>query len=191
MVSPVKNQGNCDAGYAFCTTSLFETSFLMKKSNLTLSDQQMVDCGKDYTMFGCSGGSRQGAINYCNEKGLDSDKTYPFVGAQGTCKKPDGGDNKLNLKITEGTGCDALQNLLKKTPVTIAVNTQNWQFYRAGIFSNCGDTVNHDIYLVGASTDSWRLKNSWGIRWGEYGYIRLAMGNTCGICTKTAYGFDS
>ena len=28
-VSEVKNQGQCDAGYAFCSTSLFESFYLI------------------------------------------------------------------------------------------------------------------------------------------------------------------
>ncbi len=75
--------------------------------------------------------------------------------------------------------------------MTVAVNARNWQLYKTGIFNNCPETddVNHDIYLIGVSLTYWRLKNSWGVRWGEYGYIRLNLGNTCGICSRTGYGF--
>ena len=59
-----------------------------------------------------------------------------------------------------------MKNLLNTAPMTTAVNIENWQFYRAGVFSSCGQSVSHDIYLVGATTDYWRLKNSWGVRWG-------------------------
>lgn len=67
--------------------------------------------------------------------------------------------------------------------MTVAVNAQTWQSYKAGIYNGCTSTeVNHDTYLIGVTTDYWRIKNSWGNRWGEYGYIRLKIGNTCGIC---------
>jgi len=66
-----------------------------------------------------------------------------------------------------------------------------WQTYKSGVFDGCTSTaVNHDTYLIGVSAESWRVKNSWGVRWGEYGFIRLKLGNTCGICEKPAFGFQ-
>ena len=70
-VSPVRNQGSCDSGYAFCTTSLFESVLLFKKQNATLAPQQLIDCGgAKYTILGCNGGSRSGAINFTLDNGL-------------------------------------------------------------------------------------------------------------------------
>ena len=83
-VSPVRNQGSCDSGYAFCTTALFESFLLFQKKNATLAPQQMIDCGGDkYTIFGCKGGSRSGAINFTLDNGLQDDRNYPFTGQQG------------------------------------------------------------------------------------------------------------
>ncbi len=74
--------------------------------------------------------------------------------------------------------------------MTVAVNARDWQTYRSGIYNGCTSTeVNHDIFLVGVNTNAWKLKNSWGKTWGEYGYIRLAPGNTCGICQNPGFGF--
>lgn len=87
-----------------------------------LSEQQMVDCGENYTMMGCNGGSRLGAIQYINANGLDSKDKYPWTGHKDTCKKLSG-DNKFSLKMTEVNGCDELKQGLNKSPVTIAVNT--------------------------------------------------------------------
>lgn len=49
--------------------------------------------------------------------------------------------------------------------------------------------LNHGVLLVGyfSEDDSWLVKNSWGTKWGEKGYIRLQGGNTCGIALKASY----
>ena len=89
----------------------------------------------------------------------------------------------------EANGCTEMRNLLNTSPMTVAVNLDNWASYKSGILSNCGPNVQHDVYLVGATNAYWRIKNSWGTKWGESGYIRIAMGNTCGVCSKPGYGF--
>ena len=69
-------------------------------------------------------------------------------------------------------------------PVSVLVDANNWMFYKSGIFSNCdGNTLNLAVLLVGMTDTYWKAKNQWGTAWGEQGYIRLAMGNCCGICT--------
>jgi len=62
----------------------------MTKGFVALSEQQLVDCGENYTMMGCNGGSRLGAIQYINEKGIDSRPDYPWVGRKNDCKKSPG-----------------------------------------------------------------------------------------------------
>ena len=69
----------------------------------------------------------------------------------------------------------------------VAVDATNWSAYKTGVFNNCATRLNHGVLLVGVTTDSWRVKNSWGTSWGETGFIRLARGNTCGICNVASY----
>jgi cathepsin L len=69
-------------------------------------------------------------------------------------------------------------------PISITVDAANWSPYTGGIFNNCGTSLDHAVLLVGYNKEGgyYIVKNSWGASWGEQGYIRLALGNTCGIC---------
>jgi C1A family cysteine protease len=75
-----------------------------------------------------------------------------------------------------------LANVLTGRPISVAVDGNNFQNYKSGIFSNCGVNLSLPVLLVGMNDYFWNVKNSWGQSWGENGYIRLARGNTCGIC---------
>lgn len=114
---------------------------------------------------------------------------YPYRGTKGTCMKTEG-DYKAVVGVANVKECDEIRKLLDSNPVTVAVNAQDWQSYRSGVFDGCKSiVVNHDILMTGATLTYWRLKNSWGKTWGEYGYIRLKLGNTCGVCDNPAFGF--
>lgn len=72
---------------------------------------------------------------------------------------------------------------LEKGPVSAGIAGYNLQFYDSGIFNDCNDVLDHAIVIVGYRTGlGWRIKNSWGVDWGESGYGWIAEGNTCGIC---------
>lgn len=80
-------------------------------------------------------------------------------------------------------------------PVAVAVDASTWQSYKGGVFPstacNATATLNHGVSLTGfvatGNSPYWIVKNSWGAKWGENGYINLANGNTCGICEAASY----
>lgn len=82
-----------------------------------------------------------------------------------------------------------MANALQSRPISVAVDATTWGDYIAGIFSGggCGQYHNHAVLIVGMTDDYWHVKNSWGIHWGERGYLRLKKGNTCGICLHGIY----
>lgn len=69
----------------------------------------------------------------------------------------------------------------------MGVDATNWSPYKSGVFNNCKSNINHGVTLIGTFNGNWVVKNSWSSNWGDNGYITLANGNTCGICTMAAY----
>ena len=59
------------------------------------------------------------------------------------------------------------------------------------VFSNCSsnfEDANHAMLVVGYDSDgNWILKNSWSSLWGDQGYIKLKVGNTCGVSNFALY----
>ena len=88
-------------------------------------------------------------------------------------------------------GCQSLLKALEGRPLAVGVEASSWQLYDEGVYSssNCGLMLDHAVVLMGANLNKsyWTVKNSWGSNWGEDGYIRLAMGNTCGVCLYSTY----
>lgn len=101
------------------------------------------------------------------------------------CKKT-GGSFKITSINYVIDGCTGLQTAVKTSPVAIAVDSADWSLYGSGIFNKCSTNLDHAVLLVGIVSGNWKIKNSWGAKWGENGYIRLAAGNTCGICNLYA-----
>jgi len=66
------------------------------------------------------------------------------------------------------------------------------QFYHHGVAHprHCSTTnLDHGVLITGYGVDGskpyWSVKNSWGAKWGESGYFRIARGSgVCGINTK-------
>ena len=124
-------------------------------------------------------------VNFIVSLGLSAWSVYPYTGALGACRVSTG-----TFKIV-GYGaindCNTLANALVSRPVSVAVDGNNFQLYKSGVFYNCATNLSLAVLLVGMTDAFWVLKNSWGTTWGESGYIRIARGNTCGVCQSASY----
>ena len=127
------------------------------------------------------------AFKYVKDHGIVHEDEYAYKAVKQACAKPAGGPFKIS-GFTDIKDCNTLATALASRPISVAVDATNWSQYKSGVFDNCGTGINHAVLLVGTdSTGVWKVKNSWGTGWGESGFIRLARGNTCGICNVASY----
>jgi len=206
-VTVVKDQGQCGSCWSFATTGTLEGANFLKWGDLvSLSEQNLIDCsGKCCYNDGCDGGRSDWAIEYVVlNKGIDTEESYKYTAKDGNCKfKPEnvGGNASHCVTITKGD-----ENALKEAvgtigPIAVAIAVDNaWANYKSGVFTDnkCPNTENqlsHAVLAVGYGTengqDYWIVKNSWGLTWGDQGYIKMRRNykNMCGIATDAVYPF--
>ncbi|XP_070490102.1 cathepsin K-like [Chironomus tepperi] len=201
---PIVNQGQCACCWAFSAVSVVEAFNEIRGKGMTaMSPQNLVDC--DTTNSGCNGGWPRATLDFIKSNygtKLANSINYPYTSGTtkvaGSCKSPP--SVPLNFTTPFQFFLNGNATALKKIisnygPVAIAMQVSSsglFQNYKTGIFSDascpgpnqCG-TVNHAMVAVGygstAGQEYFIVRNSWGSSWGESGYIRMAMGNTCNV----------
>ena len=125
------------------------------------------------------------AFKFVRDNGIVHEDEYPYKAVKQTCKMTTGAYKIAGF--TDVKSCNDLGNAIQSQVVSVAVDATNWSRYSSGVFNNCKTGLNHGVTLVGINAGNWWVKNSWGTSWGEKGFIRLATGNTCGICNAASF----
>ena len=194
-VTPVKYQGQCGGCWSFSSTGALEGLKAIKGHGLTsLSEQQLMDCTSGYGNHGCSGGTTLNAFNYVIQHGIEPESDYPFKFKVGHCRANPAIFVPFKIHSVgwaKKYDNNALQAAVAQQPVSAEIDSRTLQFYKGGILSShgCTQAVDHAILVVGYGNAGglyWKIKNSWGARWGENGYFKLArrtgFGTTaCGL----------
>nr|ABN50361.2 cathepsin L [Fasciola hepatica] len=196
-VTEVKNQGQCGSCWAFSTTGAVEGQFRKnERASASFSEQQLVNCTRDFGNYGCGGGYVENAYEYLKHNGLETESYYPYQAVEGPCQY----DGRLAYAKVTGyytvhSGDEIeLKNLVgTEGPAAVALDADSdFMMYQSGIYQSqtcLPDRLTHAVLAVGYGsqdgTDYWIVKNSWGTWWGEDGYIRFARnrGNMCGIAS--------
>jgi cathepsin L len=213
VVTPVKNQGGCGSCWAFSTIETFESHLALNTGVLTeLSEQQLVSCVANPDQCGGSGGCAGATMSlgfaYIAKNGISDEWHYPYEaisGASSACKNSSllgsplaGSTGLVNLPSNDDKAL--LAAVATKGPIAITVDASSWGSYRGGVFNGCNQVnpdLDHGVVLVGYGKDKttgelfWLVRNSWGPKWGEGGYIRLkrTVGEqVCGTDIKPSDG---
>ncbi|XP_007239312.3 procathepsin L [Astyanax mexicanus] len=203
-VTGVKNQRSCGSCWAFSATGALEGQMYRKTRQLIpLSEQQLIDCSGRYGNHGCKGGLAIRAFRYAMHRGLEAGYNYPYRArrsrrchfnpwkVRATCRGivclPRGNEKILKFAVA------------KIGPISVSVDSsrRSFRLYKSGVYNDrrCSNhRMNHAVLLIGygragGSRRYWLVKNSWGTRWGENGYIRMSRNqrNQCGIATRPVF----
>ncbi|KAM7054670.1 cathepsin S-like isoform 1-T1 [Molossus nigricans] len=202
-VTSVKNQGCCGSCWAFSAVGALEAQLKLKTGKLiSLSPQNLVDCAtQKYHNKGCRGGYPTQAFQYIiDNNGIQSEASYPYKGVDGKCQYNSNYRAATCSKYTKLPSGreDALKEVVaNKGPVSVCIDASRPSFflYKSGVYYDrtCTLRVNHAVLVVGYGNlngkDYWLVKNSWGLHFGDQGYIRMARNsrNHCGIASYASY----
>ncbi|XP_051245995.1 cathepsin S-like [Dicentrarchus labrax] len=202
LVTKVKMQGSCGSCWAFSAVGALEGQLKKSRGDLmSLSPQNLVDCSIKYGNHGCNGGFMANAFQYViKNQGINSDAAYPYIGKRGRCKYNSqyrAANCSSYAFVPEGDESALKASLAKIGPISVAIDASRpkFVFYRHGVYRDhtCTHHVNHGVLVVGYGTergqDYWLVKNSWGINYGDEGYIKMARNrrNQCGIALYACY----
>lgn len=188
------------------------TATCHQESCCALSVQSVVDCTDGGVVENCDvGGDPQSAftdIAVRHGGGLNLWSDYPYTSGKGkspgVCHADPATALQLGVSgyvnVTLGDEA-ALQEAIATVPtisVCIDAGHAGFNYYFDGVYTEpfCYKTyggLNHAISLVGYGSsggqDYWLVKNSWGVDWGQSGYIQFARNNDnmCGIATDASF----
>lgn len=190
MVTPVKNSGLHASCWATSTAEVLESRSAIAHGNLrNLSVAELVACTGEVSGNPVSNALRfLAAHGGVHEASAFSGECAPsrepqVIQISGFEELPRNDEAQLMQAVAEG-------------PVSVAIqaNERFFQHYGSGILTvNCGAQLNHAVLVVGfghngveGENSYWKVKNSWGPRWGEKGYIRLCrscfQNGASGLC---------
>lgn len=202
VVFGVKDQKRCGSCWAFSATAALESAIAIKTEQppVDISEQELVDCSNSYGNKGCQGGYMHFAYNYILEHGINLSKDYPYNAHNNKCKSISGqGPVRMTGCVRQVPTVDGLVDALHVGPVAVGVFADILMYlYESGVFNipqkMCDFEVDHGVLAVGfdktAQVPYFKVKNSWGPKWGEQGYFKIAMGTDTGLCRLAGSGYN-
>lgn len=161
------------------------------------SEQQLIDC----TAFPCTGGLFEYSFAHVEKKGLLKEEEYPYINKKEECHLA----SKIRdpclvkvpfVKILSGLACEKFKydcnesrlfEILDNSPYGSKIEvTPALQHYSTGILKEECRDPNLAVAVVFINEDYVKFRLSFGTKFGENGYARVARGkrgftNSCGL----------
>lgn len=200
-VNKIKDQGQCGSCWAFSAIGAIEGNICARGGSLVdMSEQQLIDCSRAYGNMGCFGGLMENSFAYfLSSRGICLTKDYPYEGKDDNICRANNCEPYTNIKsfrLLPGEREDLMKiSVANVGPLSVAIDASpmTFRFYKSGIFDapHPCTNMNHAVLIVGYGVDKetgqkfWAVRNSWGDKWGESGYIRFLRdkegGSLCSI----------
>ncbi|XP_052865074.1 cathepsin O-like [Anopheles cruzii] len=216
VIVPVKNQGSCGASWAISVVDTIAAMVAIKRNDrqaaVDLCHEQVIRCAANGNN-GCTGGDpcrllewlqderfHIGVADHCPYRAMaDSEQNCTLSGLVASTW-----DAAYEGTVVQRFACQRFENeehrmlhhLATRGPIVAAVNAISWKYYLGGVIQqHCESGVellNHAVEIVGydlnATVPYYIVKNSWGTRFGNRGYVNVAIGrNVCGIANRVSF----
>jgi len=197
-VTRVKNQGSCGSCWTFGASASLETFYKSTSGVLrAFSEQELLDCtyestsGKD----GCKGGWPSNCFDYAKAGHLASEKDYGYRAKDNKCRNSNYKTALIAMKVTGfvsvPTNEPAFIQALSGGALAVAFQVTNkFSMYKKGIFKDmtCKGRINHAVTAVAYTPVYILVKNSWGGKWGDRGFVKFTRGyDNCGLLTYASH----
>ena len=197
----VNDQARCGSCWAFGSVQALQGRFCLKGGlKKKLSYQDPVSC--DRSNAGCNGGNIYRVWDYLTDTGVVDLDCFPYTAGNGRVEKcitqcKNGAAWKKYQSDdynTFGNPTPIMKDLKENGPISTRFDVySDFMSYKGGIYRHTGGyrRGGHAVTIVGFGhedgTDFWIVQNSWGPRWGEQGYFRIAFGEV-GIDSNSVGG---
>ena len=191
FTTPVKNQAACGSCSAFAGVSVLEAAFKIARQ-----DPAIMPDLSEQAAFSCAGANcNSGDVPWdtfgtLTSYGAPDESCFPYQSGHGAtiaCTQMCSDWAVRTVRLTSFTHVDVTVDAIKQAialgPVYAGFLAYNdLQYYTGGIYKHTGTDmpVGHAVTLIGwdDSQGCWIVKNSWGTKWGENGYFRIAWGDS-------------